>query len=282
VSEEDKTVTRIDPNRRTTLRTIAVGGAPVAVAVGSSATWLLVAGHTDAGLGRGTPRVGRVDPRENDVVESIPLGIGPVGLGSSAGIAAAAGSVWVMNGDPPLPVSEIDAVNDRLKATFDVGDLSFGFNTGTVGGVRDASGIALGAGSLWIGTAEGIVRIDARSRALTETIPLGGGIPTAIAVDRTGIWVTARPGFRCCPPESVGHGTLTHIDPKTNSVVATIPIGGEPVGVAVGFGSVWVADAGKRTVVRVDPKANAVLTRIDVGAAPRGIAAGGGEIWISA
>src|SRR5438309_6134610 len=39
------------------------------------------------------------------------------------------------------------------------------------------------------------------------------------------IWVAARPGFRCCPAEVVGTGTLTRIDPTTNSVEATIPIG---------------------------------------------------------
>src|SRR5438309_11866760 len=86
------------------------------------------------------------------------------------------------------------------------------------------------------------------------------------------IWVAARPGFRCCPAEVVGTGTLTRIDPTTNSVEATIPIGGNPAGVAVGEGSVWIADPGSRSVVRVDPKANRVVKRIRVGARPRGIA----------
>jgi len=67
------------------------------------------------------------------------------------------------------------------------------------------------------------------------------------------IWVAARPGFRCCPPETVGTGTLTRIDPTTNSVEATIPIGGNPAGVAVGEGAVWIADPGTRSVVRADP-----------------------------
>jgi YVTN family beta-propeller protein len=102
-----------------------------------------------------------------------------------------------------------------------------------------------------------------------------------LAVGERAVWVVARPGFRCCPPEAVGTGTLTRIDPTTNSVEAAIPIGGEPAGVAVGEGAIWIADPGTRSVVRVDPKRNRIVERIRVGARPRGIAVGDGSVWIS-
>ena len=35
-------------------------------------------------------------------------------------------------------------------------------------------------------------------------------------------------------------GTVTRIDPVTGNVVATIPIGGHPSGIAVGANRVWV------------------------------------------
>jgi YVTN family beta-propeller protein len=95
------------------------------------------------------------------------------------------------------------------------------------------------------------------------------------------VWVAARPGFHCCPPKTVGTGTLTRIDPQTNSVEAAIPVGGEPAGLAVGEGSIWIADPATRSVVRVDPKENHVVARIRVGARPRGIAVGGGFVWVS-
>jgi YVTN family beta-propeller protein len=80
----------------------------------------------------------------------------------------------------------------------------------------------------------------------------------------------------------MGSGRLTRIDPKTNSVEATVPLGGRPAGVAVGGGSVWIADAGTHSVVRVDAESNRVVARIKVGARPRGIAVGDGLVWVSA
>jgi YVTN family beta-propeller protein len=38
-------------------------------------------------------------------------------------------------------------------------------------------------------------------------------------------------------------GTVSRIDPATNTVIATIPIGGAPQGIAVSGTTVWVAVA---------------------------------------
>src|SRR5207253_4012369 len=141
-------------------------------------------------------------------------------------------------------------------------------------------GIAAGEGAVWVGSDLGVIRISASSNSVSTTIRLGVAVPTSLAVGEGAIWVAARPGFRCCPAEVVGTGTLTRIDPTTNSVEATIPIGGNPAGAAVGEGSVWIADPGTRSVVRVDPKANRVVKRIRVGARPRGIAVGDGSGWV--
>jgi virginiamycin B lyase len=169
-----------------------------------------------------------------------------------------------------------------VAATVRAGGPSFGFNSGSAGGIPGASGIAVGEGAVWVGSDVGVIRIGKDSNAVSETIQLGVVIPTALAIGERALWVAARPGFRCCPPETVGTGTLTRIDPATNSVEAAIPIGGNPVGIAVGEGSVWIADASTRSVVRVDPKSNRVVSRIDIGARPRGIAVGHGFVWVSA
>jgi YVTN family beta-propeller protein len=282
VSQQDKTVTRIDPKTRTALRTIAVGGPPIDVAVGENAVWLLVSSNT--ALGGGPARIARIDPSLNDVALTIPLGTGPFGFGSNGGggsLAAAAGAVWVVNPYPRLAVSRIDGATNRVTATFSVGGQNFGFNSGTAGGVPGASGIAIGHGALWAGSDLGVIRINAGSNSVSATIRLGVAIPTALAVSKGAVWVAARPGFRCCPPEAVGTGTLTRIDAATNSVEATIPVGGEPAGIAVGEGSVWIADPGTRSIIRVDPKNDRVVARIRVGARPRGIAVGDGSVWIS-
>ena len=43
---------------------------------------------------------------------------------------------------------------------------------------------------------------------------------------------------------------LVRIDPNRRAVVETIPVGQAPAGVAVGGGSVWVANSGDGTVSR--------------------------------
>jgi YVTN family beta-propeller protein len=281
ISQQDKTVTRIDPERRAALRTIPVGGPPVDIAVGAGAVWVLVSGHTDAGLRGGSARVARIDPRLNNVLEEIPLGIGPRGFGSTASLAAAGEAVWVANPEPNLPVSRIDAATNEKTATFSVGGTSRGFNSGTAGGVPGGSGIAVGEGAVWVGTDLGVIRISTSSNSASEKIPLGVAVPTALAVGEGSVWVAAGPGFRCCPPKAVGTGTLTRIDPTTNTVDATIDVGGEPIGVAVGEGSIWIADAGTRSILRVDPEKTRVVARIRVGARPRGIAFGDGFVWVA-
>lgn len=285
VSQQDGTVTRIDPETRTALKTIPVDGPPVDVAVGADAAWVLVSTRTDAVPRGRSARVARIDPGLNSVLETIPLGVGPRGFGSTASLAAGEGAVWVANPEPNLPVSKIDVATNEKIATFSVGGTSRGFNSGTAGGVPGGSGMAVGEGAVWVGTDLGVIRISTSSNSSesfpSEKIPLGVAVPTALAVDEGSVWVVARPGFRCCPPRPIGTGTLTRIDPTTNGVDWTLPIGGDPAGVAVGEGSVWIADAGTRSVLRIDPKKHRVAARIRVGARPRGIAFGDGLVWLA-
>jgi peptide/nickel transport system substrate-binding protein len=61
-------------------------------------------------------------------------------------------------------------------------------------------------------------------------------------------------------------GTLSRIDPATNSVVQTIPVGNWPVGVAVGAHSVWVANVADRSITRIDAVTGNPQRTIDVAA----------------
>ena len=76
-------------------------------------------------------------------------------------------------------------------------------------------------------------------------------------------------------------GTVIRIDPKTNKVVATIPVGpagtSGPNWLASGLGSIWVDIPNNSTVVRIDPVTNRIqatiptptLTRAGASASPR-------------
>jgi YVTN family beta-propeller protein len=63
------------------------------------------------------------------------------------------------------------------------------------------------------------------------------------------------------------HNVLLRVDPATDKVVASIPVGLQPEGVAVTAGAVWVADEHSEAVTRVDPATNTVVATIPIGPA---------------
>ena len=68
------------------------------------------------------------------------------------------------------------------------------------------------------------------------------------------------------------------IDPGTGKIVAEVPVGPEPRAIAVGGGSVWVANEGNETVTRIvssSPK----TTTITLQGHPTGLAFAEGAVW---
>jgi YVTN family beta-propeller protein len=74
---------------------------------------------------------------------------------------------------------------------------------------------------------------------------------------------------------------VVRINPSTRQVVASIPTGRGPSAVALGEGSVWVANSGDGTVSRIDPVGNKVTGVIPVGKRPVAIAFGEGAVWVA-
>src|SRR6185503_11473671 len=72
-----------------------------------------------------------------------------------------------------------------------------------------------------------------------------------VAVTRDAVWVG-----------STGPHAVHHIDPRTNRIVASVMLPGEPcAGLAVGFGSLWVPLCTKpASLARVDLKSNRLAT----------------------
>ena len=71
------------------------------------------------------------------------------------------------------------------------------------------------------------------------------------------------------------------IDPSTKAVTTTIPVGRSPAAVAIGAGSVWVANSGDGTVTRIDPRTDKVVATIAVGGSPQAITVAGGRAWVT-
>ena len=76
-------------------------------------------------------------------------------------------------------------------------------------------------------------------------------------------------------------GTVTRIDPETNSVVAVTAVGNGPTAVAADPHGVWVNNQFDGTLVRLDPRTNHVARRISVGNRLQGVAISDGTLLVS-
>jgi len=80
---------------------------------------------------------------------------------------------------------------------------------------------------------------------------------------------------------NVAPNSVAIIDPESNEVIASVPVGIRPSAIAVGAGAVWVGNADDRTLSRIDPQAQAVVANIALGTTPTGVAVGAGSVWVA-
>jgi YVTN family beta-propeller protein len=133
------------------------------------------------------------------------------------------------------------------------------------------SGIAAGAGSLWVtNSGDGTVsRLDADSRQVQATINVDGQ-PTGVAVAGGFVWVSLQ-----------DRGSVAQISPGAERVVATVVVGNQPTAISAGLSGVWVANSADRTISRINPSSGKVSATVDVGGAPSGIAVTADTVWVT-
>ena len=78
------------------------------------------------------------------------------------------------------------------------------------------------------------------------------------------------------PPDSVAV-----IDLQRSRVVGHVPVGRRPVAVAIGHGSVWVANADDGTVSRIHPDRGDVIRTIGIGAPAIDLAVATDAVWVA-
>ena len=78
------------------------------------------------------------------------------------------------------------------------------------------------------------------------------------------------------PPDSVAV-----IDPQRSRVVGHVPVGRRPVAIAIGHGSVWVANADDGTVSRIHPDRHEVIRTIGIGAPAIDLAVATDAVWVA-
>ncbi len=101
------------------------------------------------------------------------------------------------------------------------------------------------------------------------------------------IEVGAEPGYVAIGDGSVWvgnhvEGSVSRIDPSSDTVIETIPIAGEPTGMLFAFGDAWTFGAMTGLLQRIDAAENKVVARIRLqgrGGAINGLAAGAGYVW---
>jgi DNA-binding beta-propeller fold protein YncE len=145
----------------------------------------------------------------------------------------------------------------------------------------DAEAIAVGDGALWVarvapgdlGTPhnDAVTRVDLASGRTVATITVRRG-PLDLAATPGAVWVTNA---------GAGGDSVARINPKTNRVAGRpVRTGASPQSLAVGGGSLWVANHDERTVARIDLASGKVVADIPVPSEPHRVAYGAGAAWV--
>ena len=231
------------------MRNVQLPATPDGVAVGAGAVWVV-----NGRLGT----LYRVDPAFDRVSDGLRLGERAITF-TDAGVAVGPGSVWAAFGDSTL--ARVDTAPVR--------------ETGLAVAGEGPSDVVVAFGSVWVSNSDRLERAalqpDSRSRkAACASSPSADARPE---------WLPARTpsGWRA-PKTTTSPGSSRA--PSFESA-RTIPVGDGPRAVAVGEGSVWVANAADGTVSRIDPETNEVMKTITVGNAPVGVAVVDGSVWVS-
>jgi branched-chain amino acid transport system substrate-binding protein len=82
------------------------------------------------------------------------------------------------------------------------------------------------------------------------------------------------------PTAAVGEGSVVGIDAESGEVVRRIPAGRTPSALSFGEGALWLVDADARTVLRIVPSSRVVET-LATGATPTDVAVGAGSVWVA-
>jgi YVTN family beta-propeller protein len=262
----DGTLSKVDPRSREETKTVGLGepgsseSLPPRLAGDDDDLWVVKDCFR---------QLLRMDPEDGSIGQNLTLLSGPLGSRSfySCALAKAPGSVWIAI-DTPYQLVRVRETADEPASIAQRIPLPIGVRTG----------IALGAGSVWVSeraNPEGfatrraaIRRIDAETGEI-KTIKVDEG-PEAIVFAYGSVWVV-----------NGSANTLLRIDPQTNQVVREIPVGKSPSAVAAGAGALWVTNTGDGTVSRVDPETRSVTNTIDIGHRPLGVLVHDDLVWVT-
>jgi hypothetical protein len=192
----------------------------------------------------------RIDVAKQELVGSVPLDWGPVGL------SAAAHGLYTVDVDAGSVVRH---------------DLRTGASLGVVMRVERPEAMAAGPDAAWVLGARRteLHRLDAdavQSRVMRTEFAL----PGYMAYGFGSLWYYQ------------SNGRLLRVDPSSGAVQATIdtPDAAFATGIIVGRDAVWICAPDARQILRIDPASNQVTRRIDVAGMPLQVAELGATLWV--
>ena len=202
----------------------------------------------------GANTVSVIDTGSNRFDGTLPVGDGPVDA------VAGGGFIWVIN-TADQTFSRVDPETQKVSPARSV--------AGT------PSGIAYGAGSVWIitefGGANGangsVYRFDPAGGAAKKVIEVGNGV-ASIAFGDGAVWIT-----------NTLNNRVSRIDPATNAVDTSIDVGNDPEAVTAGGGYVWVANTLDKSIWKIDDTTNQVAGKFTLLSPPSRLALEGTTLW---
>jgi YVTN family beta-propeller protein len=248
-----------------------------------------------------------IDPTTSRVVDAIPVGESP------GPIAAGHDALWVVN------------VNDRTLTKIDPidrsVDASIGLPTPT-GRLSTNLRLAATPADVWVYACHlRLLRIDPENTQIVQDLEVfrdigfGPDPSCAIAADSSSVWVpldfprhellrvaapqsepasiaerTSLPaGLRSAIALGAGSiwvadsfkGAVRRLDPSTGAVSRTISLSDGPSAMVFGHEAVWVANKTEDSVLRIRPSTNSIVRAISVGADPVALAVGADAIWVA-
>ena len=242
-----KSLGLIDARSHRVVDTVSFASQPWDVAFGPGTAWALLG---DEG------RVARVDVASRKVLSTTALPFAP------GGIATGGGGAWVTE-DRGDGLVRLDGATGAIRRRYSIpargdrGDLT-----------AAATGVAYGAGSVWLARGSETLRIEPRTGAVQHRFftPLA---PTSVVFAGGEVWVA-----------SAENGRIVRIDPATNRITAVTPLHGTAIDLAADRGSVWVATVPDDVVFRLSPDDGSVLATFPAGDGPSTLSAAGG-VWIA-
>ena len=170
------------------------------------------------------------------------------------------GSLWVLvpDGDDPA-VLRMDPETGAEQARISL-----------PGGACEM--LIAGFGSIWACTPDGFVRIDPATNTIATSVPfLTPDMGVRPAVSEDAVWSLSG---------DIVATDVVRIDPASNAVTATYPLGHSVAQIAYGLGYLWATAMRDGLLLRIDPASGEVAVAATDLVDPLAVATGAGHVWV--